>query len=90
MKAQRFFVCLVSMVLSFPFAAGVARPDNSPVIGTPIYASPVSGDESIAVTVEISDQVVGGHGIPGATLYYGYTAPYPDLEEPGLALFLRA
>ena len=83
MKAQRFFVCLVSIVLSFPFAAGVARPDNSPVIGMPTYVSPVPGDKSITVTVEISDQVVGGHGILGATLYYGYTAPYNQSTVSG-------
>ena len=56
---------------------------QGPAIGAPSYASSVPSDEPVTVTVQVSDQATGGHGVLSATLRYGYTAPYNQSSVPG-------
>ena len=56
---------------------------RGPVIDVPSYVSPASSDEPLTVTVQVSDQATGGHGVLGSTLRYGYTAPYDQASLSG-------
>ena len=59
------------------YAVRVTDDDTQgPMIGAPSYANSVPSDEPITVTVEVSDQTTGGHGVLTATLHFGYTVPY--------------
>ena len=54
-----------------------------PEIGMPDYADPVTYDQPLVVTAEISDEGTGDHGVISATLYYSYTAPYTQSSVAG-------
>ena len=54
-----------------------------PNIGMPDYADPVTYDQPVVVTAEISDAGTGDHGVISATLYYSYTAPYTQSSVAG-------
>ena len=56
---------------------------QGPEISNLSYPSTRESDLPIEVCADISDATTGGEGVSGATLYYGYSSPYNQLQAVG-------